>query len=57
MRWFITDTFKFVDNPKCIFDDFDVTLESSHKLSKTRGNVYIWKETKGQPIKWMKVTK
>jgi len=57
MRWFITDTFKFVNNPKWIFDDFDITLEKAHKLSQTRGNVYIWKETKGQPIKWMKVTK
>ena len=57
MRWFITETFKFVDNPKWIFDDFDITLEKAHKLSQTRGNMYIWKETKGQPIKWMKVTK
>ena len=57
MRWFITDTFKFVDNPKWIFDDFDVTLEKAHKLSQTRGNLYIWIETKGDPIKWMKVTK
>ena len=57
MRWFITDTFKFVDNPKWIFDDFDITLETAHKLSQTMGNLYIWKETKGQPIKWMKVTK
>ena len=57
MRWFITDTFKFVNNPKWIFDAFDVTLEKAHKLSQTRGNMYIWKETKGQPIKWMKVTK
>ena len=31
--------------------------ETAHKLSQTMGNLYIWKETKGQPIKWMKVTK
>ena len=57
MRWFITDTFKFVNNPKWIFDDFDITLEKAHKLTSSVGNLYLWKETKGDPIKWMKVTK
>ena len=45
MRWFITD-FKFVDNPKWIFDDFDVTLEKAHKLSQTVGNIIFGKKQK-----------
>ena len=39
------------------FDDFDKALETARGLTYSMGNIYLWKETKGQPIKWMKVTK
>ena len=57
MRWFITETFEFSEYPKWTFNNFDVALDTAHKLTHSMCNMYIWKETKGQPIKWMKVTK
>ena len=57
MRWFITETFEFSEYPKWTFNNFDVALDTAHKLTHSVGNLYLWKETKGQPIKWMKVTK
>ena len=57
MRWFLTTTFEFKEYPKWIFDDFDKSLETARGLTYSMGNIYLWKETKGQPIKWMKVTK
>ena len=50
-------SFEFVEYPKWTFDEFDVALDTAHKLTSSVGNLYLWKETKGQPIKWMKVTK
>ena len=32
-------------------------LDTAHKLTHSVGNIYLWRETKGKPIKWMKVTK
>ena len=57
MRWFLTTSFEFTEYPKWTFDEFDVALDTAHKLTHSVGNLYLWKETKGKPIKWMKVTK
>ena len=54
---FLTTSFEFTEYPKWTFDEFDVALDTAHKLTQSVGNVYLWRETKGKPIKWMKVTK
>ena len=51
MKWFLTTSFEFTEYPKWTFDEFDVALDTAHKLTHSVGNLYLWKETKGRPIK------
>ena len=46
MKWFLTTSFEFTEYPKWTFDEFDVALDTAHKLTHSVGNIYLWRETK-----------
>ncbi len=60
LNWYITKSFTFdcfTNNPYACwcFSSFDEAIETAEVLVYSVGNVYIWKETQGNPIKWMEV--
>ena len=58
MKWTLTNTFDYhsPDVKYWKFDTFDEAKIVGDKLTSTTGILYLWKETIGQPIKWMKLT-
>ena len=58
MNWTLTNTFDYhsPDAKYWKFDTFDEAKIAGDKLTSTTGILYLWKETIGQPIKWMKFT-
>ena len=58
MKWTLTNTFDYhsPDAKYWKFDTFDEAKIAGDKLTSTTWILYIWKETKGQPFKWMKLT-
>ena len=50
MKWFLTTSFEFVEYPKWTFDEFDVALDTAHKLTHSVGNFISGKKQK-QTIK------
>ncbi len=58
MNWTLTDTYEYhsPDAKYWKFDTFDEAKIAGDKLTSTTGILYLWKETIGQPIKWMKFT-
>ena len=58
MKWTLTNTFDYhsPDAKYWKFDTFDEAKIAGDKLTSTTGILYLWKETIGQPIKWMKFT-
>ena len=58
MKWTLTNTFDYhsPDAKYWKFDTFDEAKIAGDKLTSTTGILYLWKETIGQPIKWMKLT-
>ncbi len=58
MNWTLTDTFDY-HSPVANYWKFDTFKEAKiegDKLTSTIETLYLWKETIGQPIKWMKFT-
>ena len=55
MKWFLTTTHEFVEYPKWTFNDFNDAKLTAQSLTSSVGNMYLWKGTQGQPIKWMEV--
>ena len=58
MKWTLTNTFDYhsPDAKYWKFDTFDEAKIAGDRLTSTTGILYLWKETIGQPIKWMKLT-
>ena len=58
MKWTLTSTFDYhsPDAKYWKFDTFDEAKIAGDRLTSTTGILYLWKETIGQPIKWMKLT-
>ena len=58
MKWTLTDTFDY-HSPVANywkFDNFEDAMITGKKLTTNIEMLYLWKETIGQPIKWMKIT-
>ena len=57
MRWYITTDFQidFSNDRYWTCNDFNDALELSKGLIRSVDNVWIWKATTGNPIKWMEV--
>ena len=58
MNWTLTDTYEY-HSPDANYWKFDTFKEAKiegDKLTSTIQTLYLWKETIGQPIKWMKLT-
>ena len=58
MNWTLTNTFDY-HSPEANYWKFDTFNEAKirgEKLTSSIGTLYLWKETIGQPIKWMKIT-
>ena len=58
MNWTLTDTFDYhhPDAKYWRFDNFEEAMIAGNKLTTNIEMLYLWKETIGQPIKWMKIT-
>ena len=58
MNWTLTNTYEYhsPDAKYWKFDTFDEAKIAGDKLTSTIETLYLWMETKGQPIKWMKIT-
>ena len=55
-KWALTTTFNFDKNEARLFESFDDAKEQAClDAFKTGDSVYLWKLTKGNPIKWLKV--
>ena len=58
MNWTLTDTYEYhsPDSHYCKFDTFNEAKIVGEELTTNIQTLYLWKETIGQPIKWMKFT-
>ena len=58
MKWTLTNTFDYhsPDAKYWKFDTFEQAKITGEELSSSIQTLYLWKETIGQPIKWMKFT-
>ena len=58
MNWTLTDTYEYhsPDAKYWKFDTFEEAKIAGDGLTFSIGTLYLWKETIGQPIKWMKFT-
>ncbi len=58
MNWTLTNTFDYhhPDAKYWKFDNFEEAKIAGDGLTFSIGTLYLWKETIGQPIKWMKFT-
>ena len=55
MKWTITHTWDYDPLHQWHCDTFTEAVHLGQALTNSVGNVYIWKETSGNPIKWMEV--
>jgi len=55
-KWILTDTFDFHSKEANYwqFDDFMEAKRTGESLVNSIGVNYLWKSTKGNPIKWIK---
>ena len=55
-KWILTDTFDFYSKEAHYweFDDFMDAKETGQSLVNSIGTNYLWRSTKGNPIKWIK---
>ena len=55
-KWILTDTFDFHSKEAHYweFDDFTEAKRTGQSLVHSIGTNYLWKSTKGNPIKWIK---
>ena len=55
-KWILTDTFDFYSKETNYwqFDDFMEAKRTGESLVNSIGANYLWKSTKGNPIKWIK---
>ena len=58
MNWTLTDTYEYhsPDAKYWKFDTFEQAKITGEELTSSIETLYLWKETIGQPIKWMKIT-
>ncbi len=58
MNWALTYTFNYDDTYCQKFDEFRDASKAAHKWSieEEGAPIYVWKLTKGNPIKWMEVS-
>ena len=58
MNWTLTDTYEYhsPDANYWKFDNFEEAKIIGEELTTNIQTLYLWKETIGQPIKWMKFT-
>ena len=58
MKWTLTNTFDYhsPDAKYWKFDTFEEAKIAGDGLTSSIEELYLWKETIGQPIKWMKLT-
>ena len=58
MNWTLTDTYKYhsPDANYWKFATFNEAKIVGEDLTSSIETLYLWKETIGQPIKWMKFT-
>ena len=58
MNWTLTDTYEYhsPDAHYWKFDTFEQAKITGEELTSSIQTLYLWKETIGQPIKWMKFT-
>ena len=58
MNWTLTDTYEYhsPDANYWKFDNFEEAKIVGEELTTNIQTLYLWKETIGQPIKWMKFT-
>ena len=58
MKWTLTDTYEYhsPDANYWKFDNFEEAKIVGEELTTNIQTLYLWKETIGQPIKWMKFT-
>ena len=58
MNWTLTDTYEYhsPDANYWKFDNFEEAKITGEDLTSSIETLYLWKETIGQPIKWMKFT-
>lgn len=56
-KWILTDNFDFQskDTHYWDFDDFHEAKKTGQSLSNSIGDIYLWRSTNGNPIKWMKI--
>ena len=59
MNWTLTDTYEYhsPDANYWKFDNFEEAKIVGEELTTNIQTLYLWKETIGQPIKWMKFTR
>ena len=55
-KWILTNTREFYsqDTSYWNFTDFDEAKRIAENLTETIGVIYLWKDTDGNLIKWMK---
>ena len=55
-KWILTDTFDFYSKEAHYweFDDFFEAKKTGEDLVHSIGDIYLWRSTKGNPIKWIK---
>ena len=46
MKWYLTETFEFSEYPKWTFNNFDVALDTAHKLTHSMGICIFGKKQK-----------
>ena len=58
MNWTLTNTYEYhsPDAKYWKFDTFEQANITGEELTSSIETLYLWKETIGQPIKWMKFT-
>ena len=58
MNWTLTNTYEYhsPDAKYWKFDTFEQAKITGEELTSSIETLYLWKETIGQPIKWMKIT-
>ena len=55
-NWAATDSFTFNERKAKKFVEFDDALVYAEEKRPYRNSTYIWKLTKGKPLKWMEVS-
>ena len=51
-KWAATHTFNYSDSKANKFEEYQEALDYANENLPNHNSIYIWKLTKGKPLKW-----